>query len=274
MIPTGLVPAGVKLYGTIAVVALGAAALGGYTSGGTIVGPISAGYLGGIGDWISYVVLVGVAFVSLIVGGLLTYFRDADAEAVAASMGQSMAPVGQRPVAASIWPIIAGIGAGFLMVGMAINAAITGVGLVILGIVAFEWTMTAWADRATGDQATNIALRGQIMGPFEVPLLGLMMAGVVVIAVSRILLAVSELGAVVVAGVVALIVMGIGILAAQGRNVSRNLLTGLAGVVMLGVLAGGVWGATEGTRVIEEHHEEEGVEGEESHSEDEAEEAS
>ncbi len=265
-----MIPTGLKLYATIAMVALGAAAVGGYTSGGTVVGPLSAGYKGGIGDWVSYVVLVGVAFVSVIVGGLLTYYRDADAESVAASMGLAVAPVGQRPVAASIWPIVAGLGFGFLMVGMAINAAITGVGLVVLGIVAFEWTMTAWADRATGDQTTNLALRGQLMGPFEIPLLGLVGGGIVVIAVSRILLASSELGAVVIAGVVAVIVFAIGIFAAQGPAISRNVLTGIAGVVMAGILVGGVWGAVSGTRVIEEHHEEEGEEagGEESHSEE------
>ncbi len=251
-----MIPTGLKLYAGIAVAALAAAALGGWTSGGSFVGPISAGYKGGIGDYVSYVVLVGVAFVSIIVGGLLTVFRDADATAVAASMGLAQAPVGQRPVAASIWPIVAGIGVSFLAVGIAVNAAITGVGFVILAIVAFEWTMTAWADRATGDSKANEALRAQIMGPFEIPLLGLMAAGVVVIAVSRILLASSELGAVVVGGVVSVIILGVGIFAAQGPTVSKNVITGVAGVVLAGILIGGVWGAVSGTRVIEEHFEE------------------
>lgn len=264
-----MIPTGLKLYAGIAFAALAAAAIGGYTSGGTVVGPLSAGYKGGIGDWVSYVVLVGVAFVSVIVGGLLTVFRDADAQAVAASMGRAEAPVGQRPVAGSVWPIVAGIGAAFLLVGMAVNAAITGVGLVIVAIVAFEWTMTAWADRATGDTATNENLRNQLMGPFEVPLLGLMLAAVVAIAVSRIFLAVSALGAVIVGGVVAVIILGVGVFAAMGPKVSKNLLTGLASLVMLGILVGGVWGAVQGTRVIEEHHgEEEGHSEEEDHSEE------
>lgn len=260
-----MIPTGLKLYAGIAMVAAAAAIYGGYTSGGTITGPLSAGYKGGIGDWVSYVVLLGVAFVAVIVGGLLTVFRDADASAVAASMGTAVAPVGQRPVAASIWPMVAGIGASFLMVGIAVNAAITGVGIVILAIVAFEWTMTAWADRATGDPKANEALRGQLMGPFEVPLLGLMAAGVVVIAVSRILLAVSKTGATVVGGVVAVIILGVGILAAQKPNISKNAVTGLAGLVLAGILVGGVWGAVQGTRVVEVH--EEGEAGE-SHSEE------
>ena len=257
-----MIPTGFKLYAGIAFAALTAAAVGGYTSGGTVVGPLSAGWKGGIGDYVSYVVLVGVAFAAIIVGSLLTVSRDADANAVAASMGLATAPVGQRPVAASIWPIVAGLGAGFLMVGIAVNAAVTGVGLVIISIVAFEWTMTAWSDRATGDPEANEALRGQLMGPFEIPLLGLMAAGIVVIAVSRILLASSELGAVVIGGVVSVIILAVGIFAAQGPRLSKNALTGLAGVVLAGILLGGVWGAVSGTRVIEEHHEE-GESGEE-----------
>lgn len=251
-----MIPTGLKLYVGIAVAAVTAAIIGGYTSGGDGVGPISAGYKGGVGDQVSYSILLGVAFVALIVGGLLTVFRDADAEAVARAMGTETAPIGQRPVATSIWPIIAGAGVGFVAVGMAVSAVVTGIGLVILSIVAFEWTMTAWADRATGDEATNAALRHQIMNPFEVPLLGLLGAGVIVLSVSRIFLASSEIGAVVVGAVVAVLILGIGVLVTQAPNMSKNLMTSLVGLLAVAVLAGGIWGAVAGTREIE-HHEEE-----------------
>ena len=257
-----MIPTGLKLYVGIAVAAVTAAIVGGYTSGGDGVGPISAGYKGGVGDQVSYSILLGVAFVALIVGGLMTAFRDADPEAVAEAMGTPTAPVGQRPVATSIWPIIAGVGVGFVVVGMAVSAAITGIGIVILTIVAFEWTMTAWADRATGDPATNVALRNQLMSPFEVPLLGGLVAGVGVLSVSRILLASSEVGAVIVGAVVALLILGLGVLLAQAPKMSKNVLTALVGVVVVAVLAGGVWGAIEGTREIEEHHEEDSDDGE------------
>jgi len=267
-----MIPTGLKLYVGIAVAAATAAILGGYTSGGDGVGPISAGYKGGIGDQVSYSILLGVAFVALIVGGLMTVFRDADPEAIAEAMGTPTAPVGQRPVATSIWPIVAGVGVGFVVVGMAVSAVVTGIGIVILAIVAFEWTMTAWADRATGDVTTNVALRNQIMSPFEVPLLGLLAAGVVVLSVSRILLATSEVGAVVFGAVVAVLFLGIGVLLTQAPKMSKNLITALVGVVAVAVLAGGVWGAIEGTREIEEHHEEDS--GDEEHSEGESADAS
>lgn len=248
-----MIPTGFKLYLGIAMAAAGAAAVGGYTSGGTVVGPISAGYKGGIGDHVSYVVLLGVAFVSLIVGTLLTVFRDADAEAVANAMGVSTAPVGQRPVASSIWPIVAGVGFAFLAVGMAVSTAVVGVGIVILTIVAFEWTMTAWADRATGDSATNASLRNQVMGPFEVPLLGLLGGAVFVFAASRIFLKYPGTGAVVFGAVIACVILAIGVLMATNPKLSKNVLMAITVVPLFAVLIFGAYSAAT-TEHHDEHH--------------------
>ena len=259
-----MIPTGFKLYFGIAIAAATAAAIGGYSSGGSVVGPISAGYKGGVGDQVSYVVLVGVAFVALIVGTLLTLFRDADAESVARSMGVDVAPVGQRPVAASIWPIIAGLGFAFVAVGMAVSSAVTGVGIAILAMVAFEWTMTAWADRATGDAATNIKLRDQVMGPFEVPLLGLLGGGVIVIAASRIFLRFPGTGAVVFGSLISIVILAVGVLFAQSPKMSKNALTSIAGVLAVSILAFGGWSAA-----TTEHHEEDSSEEVGDHSEEE-----
>lgn len=256
-----MIPTGFKLYAGIAAAAFAAAIVGGYSSGGSGVGPLSAGYKGGIGDHVSFVVLGGVAFVAIVVGSLLTLFRDADAEAVAQSMGVEMAPVGQRPVAASIWPIIAGLGVATVVVGLALSSFVTGVGLVVLGIVAFEWTMTAWADRATGDAATNAKLRDQLMGPFEVPLLGLLGGAVLVLAMSRIFLAtvpfLNHFGQVIAGTVISLAILALGVLFALKPNMSKGTMTALMGVLVVAVLAAGVWGlvATSG-----ESHEGDAVE--------------
>ena len=254
---TGLIPTGLKLYIGIAVAAASAAVIGGYTSGGGLTGPISAGYKGGIGDHISYAVLAGVAFVSLIVGGLLTYFRDVDAEEVARAMGTAAVPVGQRPVAASVWPVVTGVGVGFIMVGMAVSAAVTGIGIVIMAIVAFEWTMTAWADRATGDPETNQALRDQLMGPFEIPLLGLLGGGVLVLAASRIFLRFPETGAVIFGAIISIAILGVAIALVYGESLPKGLTTSVAAGLALFLLIFGAWSFATTT------HEEEGEEGEE-----------
>lgn len=259
---TGLIPTGLKLYLGIAFAAATAAIVGGYTSGGGLTGPISAGYKGGIGDHVSYSVLAGVAFVSLIVGGMLTYFRDVDAEEVALAMGTATAPVGQRPVQASVWPVVAGVGAGFVMVGLAVSAALTGIGLVVLAIVAFEWTMTAWADRVTADPEVNTALRDQLMGPFEVPLLGLLAGGVLVLAASRIFLRFPGTGAVIFGAIISILILGVAIILTQEDKVSNRFGTTLAAALALFILVFGAWSFATIS------HEEEGEEGESSSEEE------
>lgn len=249
-----MIPTGLKLYFGVAMAALSAAVIGGYTSGGDGVGPLSAGYKGGVGDQVSYTILLAVAFVAVVVGSVLTFFRDADAESVAAALGRSDAPVGQLPVANSIWPLIAGAGFTIMLTGLAISPLLFGIGLVVLGMVGFEWTMTAWADRATGEADTNSDLRDQLMSPFEVPLLGLLLGGLVVIAVSRILLATSVYGAVVVGAVVSVAILLVAILMTQRPNLSKNVISGLIALLVVAVLAGGIWGAIAGTREIEHHH--------------------
>ena len=143
----------------------------------------------------------------------------------------------------------------------------------MMAMVAFEWTMTAWADRATGDAETNEQLRDQLMGPFEVPLLGLLGGGIFVLAMSRIMLATSEIGAVVIGAIVAVIILGTAVLITQRPRLSKNLVTGLVGIIAIGVLAGGVWGAVEGTREIEHHEEEHHEESSTEDHSDESEEA-
>jgi hypothetical protein len=260
-----MIPTGFKLYFGIAMAAAAAALVGGWSSGGDLVGPLAAGYKGGIGDWASYAILLGVALASLVVGSLLTWFRDADAEEVAKAMGTSSIPAGQAPAANSIWPIVAAIGMGAIVVGLAVSPLLVGAGLVILAMVAFEWTMTAWADRATADPAVNEKLRDQIMGPFEIPLLGLLAGGVFVLAMSRIFMAAGVTGAVVVGGIVSVAILSVGILLTQKDNLPRGLANGLVGLIAFAVLAGGVWGAIVGPA---EHHSEHGDEHGEEHGED------
>ena len=43
----------------------------------------------------------------------------------------------------------------------------------ILAIVAIEWMLSAWADRATGDHEVNEQLRRELFGPIELPVVAL-----------------------------------------------------------------------------------------------------
>jgi len=111
----------------------------------------------------------------------------------------------------------------------------------------------AWSDRATGDPETNRLVRNRVMGPFEVPLAGVLIVGGTVAAFSRILLTSSEIGAVGVATALGLSILAIGTLIATKPRLSPNVVAGLLALCAVGVVAAGVASAARGERFIEPH---------------------
>lgn len=246
---------GFKFFFGLALALALAAIVYGYGSGGGNVGPISMGWKGGVGDQLGYTVMTSMAFVSGAIGLVLVSFRDADPAAQAHLLG--VESVGTNPrVTGSFWPVVGSFGAATLIVGLVLHAAIFALGLVILALVAIEWTMDAWADRATGDPEVNRALRNRLMAPMEIPAVGAVGIGLAVLAVSRILLAVSANGAVIVAGVVATLILAGGALYAAKPGIGRNVVAGAALVGAVALLAGGVIAAVAGERDFEHHSDE------------------
>lgn len=220
------------------------------------LGALSFGWKGGIGDHLGYVVLMLFAVSSAFIAVMLVAFRDADPEAVAQLAGGELPPA-QGQTGPNYWPLVGAFGLGVLVIGLVTNAAIFVVGLLILGGVTFEWMMSAWADRATGDPAANKELRNRIMRPIEVPVLGTLSIAVLVLAVSRVLLAVSKEWAVWAAVIVtAVIFLGAVALAATEKP-NKNLVAGVLVFGAIAVLAGGVVAASLGERDFEEHEQEE-----------------
>lgn len=246
---------GFKFFFGLCLALAAAAVLYGYTTGGTHVGPISLGWKGGVGDHLGYGVLVALSTVAGFVGLVLIAFRDADPEAQADYLGTDV--VGSAPrVTESFWPVVGAFGAATMALGLVLHTAVFVVGLGLCVVVAIEWLMDAWADRATGDPVANKELRDRIMAPIEIPALGVGMVAVGVLAISRILLSVSANGAVLVAGLVAVAILGTAVLYATKPQLGRNLVAGIVLVLAVGVLAGGVLAAVEGERDFEVHGEE------------------
>lgn len=245
---------GFKFFFGLALALMGAAVVVGYATGGGHVGPVSLGWKGGVGDHVAYITLMGLGVVSMVTSFVIVAFRDADPAAQAHYLGvDEIVPTAQ--VTGSPWPVIGAFGLAVAVLGLVLSAIFFVIGLVVIVIAAFEWTMDAWADRATGDAAANRALRDRIMAPIEIPVGGVLVVAVIALAASRIFLNVSKNGAVFWAGALSVVIFGLGILYAAKPKMNKNVLAGLVLTTGIAIITGGIVAAVGGEREFEHHHE-------------------
>ena len=230
---------GFKLYLGYFFGAIAAAIAFGYTTGGNHIGPLTAGYKGSVGDHLGYTILLVTGVLAGAMAFMMIAFRDASATAAAELLGVDTVPV-QRPVGPSYWPLISAFGVGTTVIGLVVSSAVFITGLVILAIVAIEWTMQAWADRATGDPEVNRELRDRIMGPIELPVGAALAIVAVPLAASRLFLASSKFGAIWVAAGIAAVIFIAAVVIALRPRLSRNVVAGMVLVGGIALVAGGI----------------------------------
>lgn len=240
-------------FGTTAAFIIGAFAYGLATGGGP-VGVLSMGYKGGVGDHTGYTILMAAGLSLLVAGIVSVIVRDGDAEEASALVGSETVVAVRPPADLSSSPAIVAFGVACLALGISTSSLFLYLGLAAIGVAGVLWVTQAWADRATGDPATNRVIRDRIIGPFEVPMLSVLSIAVVVIALSRIFLAVSKVGSVVVASAAATFVFAAAIFITKSKA-PRAIVSALVGFGVVATLVGGVIGAVEGPRDF--HHGEE-----------------
>ena len=218
----------------------------------SILGPITLGYKGPVGDHAGYAVLVGVSFVSLFLGIFLSALRDADPEAEAQVLGLETVPDVEPPVAPNPWPVVAAFSAGAVVFGLAVGSSLFVIGMIGLTASLVEWSVQAWSDRATGDPAVNRSIRDRFLQPVEVPALAILGIGGLVLAVSRVLLAVPKTGGYLVFGLVPALILAVGTLIVTRPRLNSTLVAILLIIGGLAVLAGGVAAAVHGEREVEQ----------------------
>jgi hypothetical protein len=247
---------GSKWFLGLGAVSLVLAAAYGWTTGGTGLGPVTAGYNGGVGDHYGYAMLLTIAATATFLGILAVATRDANPSALAQLSGTDEAPQAVPPAHVSYWPTIGAVGVALAVLGLVISNVLFVASCILLIAVLVEWMVLAWSDRATGDPETNRLVRARIHGPYEVPLAAVVLAGVAVYALSRILLTSSEKAAPWVATGASALIFLIGALIATKPKLSANAVAGVVVVAALGLITGGVVAAARGERTIEheQHH--------------------
>lgn len=264
---------GSKWFLGLGLVSLVLAAAYGWSTGGTGLGPVSAGYNGGVGDHLGYTLLVSLGVLGVFLGLVSLAVRDANPSALAQLAGTDEAPPVAPPAQLAYWPVLGALGLALLVLGLVVSNVLFVAAFILLLAVLVEWMVLTWSDRATGDPEANRMVRARILGPYEVPLIGVLLAGGTVAALSRVFLTSSKEGAVWVATGIGAVVFLLGLLLATRPKISANAVAGLLVVAALGVVTAGVVSASRGERYIERHEAEPEVGGGElevGESEDEA----
>lgn len=217
-------------------------------------------------------VLLSLAVAGLTLGLLSSFLRDGQLPAPPRLAGDQPIDAGTHPGTpapagpelAAAWPALGAVGLAVAAVGLATGSLLLYLGLLLVVAAGIEWMVQAWSERVTADPARNRELRNRLMFPFEIPVLAAALIAVVIVAFSRVLLAVPRAGSTIVAIVVAVLILGGAFLITSRPRLSSSLLTGIVALGAVGLLAGGIAGGVAGEREFEAHGEgeEHGGEGE------------
>lgn len=224
-----------------------------------VIGPMSMGWKGGVGNHYAYAFFVGLAAVSGALAGVLIAFRDADPQSQAQLVHTDTVPVVEGPHGVNYLPSLGALGFALLLIGVATDTYwMMYTSIAVLVVVAFVWTVRAWAENITGDESDNISLYHRYMDPLRVPVIAIISIAIVALGLSRVLLAVSKTASVWVFGLVALVFFLVCVLLALKPSSARWVTTVLVVLAAIAIIAAGIAAAVHGEREFE-HHSSEGA---------------
>lgn len=204
------------------------------------------GVLGSIG-------LIAAAIGLSLLAGVNMYVSDSNVSATDPESFASSAAA-QATARPSLWPLLAGVGATMVTLGLVTVPAIFVLGLITLVAAAIEWLVQGWSERASKDPDYNRHARDLLIDPLELPVAGAIVGGVVIYAFSRVMLGLpSKTSTVVAFSVVAALVLAVGAMVGLKRNVSRATMTGAFSIAAVVLVAGGAVAGLNGEREIEVH---------------------
>lgn len=211
-----------------------------------VYGIAQEGTLGSIG-------LISAAVGLSVLAGINMFVRDSNVSSLdeAAFSSSAAAQATARP---SLWPLLAGLAATTITLGLVTYTAIFVIGVVLLAAAAFEWIVQGWSERASKDPTYNREARNLLIDPLELPVAAAIGGGVVIYAFSRVMLGLPNKSATVVAfGVVAALVLAVGAAIGLQRNISKSTLTGAFSIAAVVLVAGGAIAGLNGERETHAH---------------------
>ncbi|MHB1129728.1 MAG: hypothetical protein ACYC06_06750 [Ilumatobacteraceae bacterium] len=187
-------------------------------------------------------VLIGLFGAVGLLAGVVLYARDGDVTGDEMSASSHPAPT------ASMWPLLTAVGAALLLLGTITQVAIFLLGIVVLVGAFVEWTVLAWSERASSDDAFNAAARKRLLNPIEFPVLGAVGLGLLIFSFSRVMLAVDkQVGVALFIIIGALLLVG-GVLFAVRTTLQRSVVAAICVIAAIGIVAAGIASARSGMR--------------------------
>ncbi len=196
--------------------------------------------------------LLSLASIFGFLGGI--NFFNADGNVPALQPGaQHTAAAAQRPVGGSVWPLVAAVSLGGVVVGTISKPVVFKVSVGILLVATIEWMVQGWSERASADAGYNAGIRKRLLHPLEFPIVGAVGLGVVVYSFSRIMLTVSKEATPWVFMMIGAMIAFGAFLFAGKRKIGSGAIIGVCSIGAVALLGVGVASARQGQRTIEQH---------------------
>lgn len=221
--------------------------------GATVLATIAAVAYGiSVGGSLGTVGLISAAIALAILAGINAYVRDSDVSSMD-STALTDSPAARPAPPASNWPMVGALGGVLVVVGAVTYPVVFAFGLIALLAATVEWMIAAWSERASADRGFNTGIRQRFANPAEFPVLAALVAAIIVYSFSRIMLFLSKTGGPVAFGLVAALVLAAGFVVAFRPQVRNATVSAVAGIAVLGLVAGGVAAALAGEREMHPH---------------------
>lgn len=230
-----MIPTGAKFWYALCGLALAAAAVYFVAAGGEKYGTF---------------VLVFAGIAAAVLGITATVLYDGD---VLPAEGETVREAPRVEALPAVWPVLGAVAVVVALVGLAAGNALLWIGVAIGVVTLVEWMVQSWAERSTPDPLANLDLRNRIMFPIEIPALAVIGVALVVLTVSRMLLALPRLGAVAFAIAIAVVFLGVAALLATRPRVGSSVLSGALALGVVLLVVGGIVGGVVGEREFEHH---------------------
>ncbi len=213
---------------------------------------VALGYAVGTGDRVGFTNLAVSGIVAVVLG--VAVFAFVPREALSATMDEPAEP---RPAdttdvpRASSWPVFAALALGLAAAGAATDSSLVFLGVVVGLVATFAWFGQVWREHPSWTPAMTDRINDRFVVPIGLPGTIFILAGIGVVALSRLFLSVPSSAAPVIGIAIAFALLA-GFWFLANREVGRSALTTVATFAVVLVLAAGVAGALKGERTFGE----------------------